>query len=104
MRGMMMWLLSILQRKEQHQIEGDTKEKATTATTKIEGEKEDDGGRNWLDSEVHTLIALRGEMQPEFVRHGKKQGTISSPLPFCLGLSPVPGPQAPLSLHIPHMM
>jgi hypothetical protein len=79
------------------------KKKATPrkkATMKIEGEEEDEGGRNWLDSEVHSLIALRGEMEPEFVRNGKKQGTIFSPSPFCLGLSHGPGTLAPLSPHM----
>ena len=38
---------------------------------KVEGEEEN---RNWLDSEVYQLMALKGEMEPEFERNGKKQG------------------------------
>ena len=36
--------------------------------------EEDDSKRNWLDSEVEALIALKGEMQPDFIRNAKKQG------------------------------
>ena len=35
---------------------------------------EEDNKRNWLDSEVEALIALKGEMQPEFIKNAKKQG------------------------------
>ena len=52
------------------------KKRATTVAVKIEGE-DNDGARQWLDAEVYQLIALRGEMEPEFVRNGKKQGTFS---------------------------
>ena len=38
---------------------------------KVEG---DEGNRTWLDSEVLQLIALKGEMEPEFEKNGKKQG------------------------------
>ena len=38
---------------------------------KVEGEEE---SRNWLDYEVYPLIALKGEIEPEFERNGKKQG------------------------------
>lgn len=31
-----------------------------------------EGRKNWADSDVEALIALRGEMEPEFVRNGKK--------------------------------
>jgi len=34
----------------------------------------DDNKRNWLDNEVETLIALRGDMQAEFTKIAKKQG------------------------------
>ena len=37
-------------------------------------DEDDDAKRHWLDSEVETLIALKGEMQPEFVKNAKKQG------------------------------
>jgi hypothetical protein len=36
-----------------------------------EGEKK----KKWLDNEVEHLIALRGEMHPEFEKNAKKQGT-----------------------------
>ena len=36
--------------------------------------EDDDSKRNWLDSEVETLIALKGEMQPDFIKNAKKQG------------------------------
>ena len=41
----------------------------TQVEVKVEGEA---GNRNWLDSEVYQLIALKGEMEPEFERHNKK--------------------------------
>ena len=47
------------------------KKKPTKVEVKVEGEE---ANRNWLDSEVHQLIALKGEMEPEFERNGKKQG------------------------------
>lgn len=34
----------------------------------------DEGKKNWADSEVQTLIALRGEMDADFVKNWKKQG------------------------------
>jgi hypothetical protein len=37
-------------------------------------DEDDNDKRHWLDSEVETLIALKGEMQPEFVKNAKKQG------------------------------
>jgi hypothetical protein len=37
----------------------------------VEGEE---GNRNWLDSEVYQFIVLKGEMEPEFEKNGKKQG------------------------------
>ena len=36
--------------------------------------EEDDNKRNWLDSEVEVLIALKGGMQPDFIRNARKQG------------------------------
>jgi hypothetical protein len=45
------------------------------AAVKIEGEaKGEEVNRMWEDSEVLQLISLKGEMEPEFVRNGKKQG------------------------------
>ena len=46
---------------------------------KVESEGDGDGVRGWLDSEILQLIALRGEMEPEFVRNGKKQGIFLKP-------------------------
>ena len=46
---------------------------------KVEGERDGEGeeaNRLWEDSEVLQLIALKGEMEPEFERNGKKQGLI----------------------------
>ena len=48
--------------------------KKKIAKVKVESESDGDGVRGWLDSEILQLIALRGEMEPEFVRNGKKQG------------------------------
>lgn len=43
--------------------------------TIVKKEKDGDGvSKNWLDDEVHTLIALRGETEPKFVKNAKKQG------------------------------
>lgn len=47
------------------------------ATNTFIGEEDDEGEegkKNWADSEVETLIALRREMEPEFVKNWKKQG------------------------------
>ena len=46
------------------------KKKPTQVEVKVEREEIN---RNWLDSEVYQLIALKGEMEPEFERNGKKQ-------------------------------
>jgi hypothetical protein len=51
---------------------------------KIEGEGQGEGdgeeaNRLWEDSEVLQLIALKGEMEPEFERNGKKQGKFFLP-------------------------
>jgi len=45
------------------------------AVVKIEGEaKGEEANQMWEDSEVLQLISLKGEMEPKFVRNGKKQG------------------------------
>ena len=41
---------------------------------KVESEGDGDGVRGWLDLEIFQLIALCGEMEPKFVKNGKKQG------------------------------
>ena len=49
--------------------------KSVAMTTKGEGEDEDEvlgSSSQWRDSGVDTLIALRGEMEPNFVKNGKK--------------------------------
>lgn len=49
------------------------------AAEKFIGEEDDEEGeeskKNWADSEVETLIVLRREMDAEFVKNWKKQGT-----------------------------
>ena len=57
------------------------KSKATPKkkSTKVESEGDGDGVCGWLDSEILQLIALRAEMEPEFVRNGKKQGIFLKP-------------------------
>ena len=39
---------------------------------KVESEGDGDGVLGWLDSKILQLIALCREMEPEFVRNGKK--------------------------------
>jgi len=42
---------------------------------KIEGEAEgEEANWMWEDLEVLQLIALKWEMEPKFIRNGKKQG------------------------------
>ena len=40
----------------------------------VDGDGDGDEVCGWLDLEVLQLIALCGEMEPEFVRNDKKQG------------------------------
>ena len=51
------------------------KKKAPKVVVKVEGEGAE-ANRMWEDSEVLHLIALKGEMKPEFERNCKKQGKI----------------------------
>ena len=46
--------------------------------------EEDDefGSKNWRDRDVETMIAMRGEMEPEFLKNAKKQGKIFANLIF----------------------
>ena len=44
--------------------------------------EDDDNKRNWLNSEVEKLIALKGEMQPGFVKNATKQGMYSKSFRF----------------------
>ena len=46
--------------------------KKKIAKVKVESENDAHGVRGWLDLEILQLIALCGEMEPEFVRNGKK--------------------------------
>ena len=41
---------------------------------KVESKSVGDGVRGWLDLDILQLIILCGEMEPKFVRNGKKQG------------------------------
>ncbi len=57
------------------------KRKTTTkkVTKKKEKEKEKEGEteedkKHWKDADVEVMIALRGEMEPEFLKNAKKQG------------------------------
>jgi hypothetical protein len=60
-----------------------TKKRVTKVKVEGEGEgeeeEEEEGEgekkKKWLDNEVEHLIALRGEMHPEFEKNAKKQGT-----------------------------
>ena len=40
-----------------------------------EEEEEEDKEKLWKDDEIEILIALRGEMDKEFLKNSKKQGT-----------------------------
>lgn len=47
----------------------------------VKNEKEEDeesAKKNWKDQDVETMISLRGEMEPEFLKNAKKQGMIST--------------------------
>jgi hypothetical protein len=48
--------------------------KASKKTKKKEEDKEDEEKKHWKDEHVLQMIALRGEMEPEFVKNTKKQG------------------------------
>jgi len=50
--------------------------RAKGKTLKTEDEDEEDRGQRWKDEEIELLIALRGEMDDDFRRSGKKQGKI----------------------------
>lgn len=51
-----------------HEARG--KKLTVESQAKIEGRR----GQNWTNSEVESLIALRGEMHEEFERNKQKQG------------------------------
>ena len=48
--------------------------KASKNTEKKEEDKEDEEKKHWKDEHVLQMIALRGEMEPEFVKNAKEQG------------------------------
>ena len=51
----------------------------------VKKEKEEDeesGSKNWKDHDVETMISLRGEMEPEFLKNTKKQDMISAYVNF----------------------
>ena len=51
----------------------------------VKKEKEEDeefGSKNWKDHDVETMISLRGEMEPKFLKNVKKQGMISTYVNF----------------------
>ena len=37
-------------------------------------EDEESNSKKWRDRDVETMIAMRGEMEPEFLKNAKKQG------------------------------
>ena len=41
-----------------------------------EGETEEEK-KHWKDADVEVMIALRGEMEPEFLKNAKKQGMLN---------------------------
>lgn len=41
-----------------------------------EDEEGEEAKKNWLDSEVETLVSLRWEMEPEFVENAYKPGAL----------------------------
>lgn len=58
--------------------------KAPKKTVKKEDEEEEEEGKkHWKDEHVLQMIALRGEMEPEFVKNAKKQGNLLIPKFFC---------------------
>jgi hypothetical protein len=48
--------------------------KASKKTMKKKEDEEDEKKKHWKDEHVLQMIALRGEMEPEFVKNAKKQG------------------------------
>lgn len=51
--------------------------KKPTKKKNVKKEDEDESAaKNWKDCDVETMIALRGEMEPEFLKNAKKQGEI----------------------------
>jgi hypothetical protein len=38
--------------------------------------------KNWRDRDVETMIAMRGEMKPNFLKNAKKQGKFFANLNF----------------------
>lgn len=50
-----------------------TKSNKTTSTDEHEEDGEFGVSKNWRDSDVEALVALRGEMEPNFVKNAKKQ-------------------------------
>ena len=51
-----------------------TKSKKTTSKEEHEEDEEFAILKNWRDSNVKTLIALRGEIEPIFIKNAKRQG------------------------------
>ena len=53
-----------------------TKKKAgrSRKITMKEEDEEEESRKNWPNCEVETLIAIRGETEPGFVKNAKKQG------------------------------
>ena len=64
-------VLEVLEEPKKKKLMKDQKGKSV----KVEEEEEEDKGKLWKDDEIEILIALHGEMDKEFLRNSKKQGT-----------------------------
>ena len=53
--------------------------KKKIANVKVESKGDENGVCGWLDLNILQLNALREEMEPEFVKNGKKQGIFLKP-------------------------
>ena len=58
-------------------------------------EGEESGSKNWKDHDVETMISLRGEMEPEFLKNIKKQGNVLCLFAFAFAGARPPFPPIP---------
>ena len=72
-------LLKLLQPQRRTASKSKAIPKKKIAKVKVESEGDGDRVHGWLDLEILQLIALRGEMEQEFMRNGKKQGIFLKP-------------------------
>jgi len=59
-----------------------TSKKPRKKNVKDVEEDEELSSKNWRDRDVETMIAMRGEMEPEFLKNAKKQGKFFANLNF----------------------